>query len=134
VVNTLKFFINGTGLEAIQAEGDSTAIYLLNDIKGKNTITVTAFDQGKSMNREVILSNSVLKVYILNGELQVEEAEAFPGEEPTTGIKGIDELHIDDSRLIYDLQGRRLSVHSISLVPSLSKGVYLVAGKKIVSN
>ncbi len=131
IVNTLKFFINGSGLEAIQAEGDSTAIYLLNNIKGENPITITAFDQGKAMSHNVTLSNSVLKAYILNGELQIEEAEAFPGEGPTTCIKDIDDLNIGDSQFIYDLQGRRMFAYSVSSASSLPKGVYIVGGKKI---
>ena len=92
VANVLKFFINGSGLEAIQAEGDSAAIYLLNDVKGKNTITVTAFDAGKQLSKQIELSNKVLKVSIRGGELLVEEAAGFPeetAEDLTKGYKDI---------------------------------------------
>ena len=131
IVNTLKFFINGSGLDAIQAKGDSTAIYLLNNVKGQNRIHITAFDQGKSMSRDVILSNFVLKAYILNGELHVEEAEAFPSEEQSSAIKAIGGLNRDDSRFLYNLQGHRIPEHFVSSVSPHPKGVYIVGGKKI---
>ena len=73
VVNTLKFFINGTGMEAIQAEGDSCTIYLLNLIKGNNKLSITAFDKGKTLTKDVMLSTKKLKVSIVDGELQVED-------------------------------------------------------------
>jgi hypothetical protein len=63
---------------AVQEQGDSTAIYLLNDVKGKNTITVCAFDAGKRLTKLVELSTKVLKVFISGGALQVEEADGFP--------------------------------------------------------
>ena len=78
VVNTLKFFIIGEGLTAIQEQGDSTVIYLCNDVKGKNTITVFAYDDGKKLSKQIELSTKVLKVFIRGGELQVEEAAGFP--------------------------------------------------------
>ena len=80
VVNTLHFFINGSGIEAIQAEGDPNTIYLLNLVKGKNKLTINAFaDGGISLSKEVTISTSVLKVTIQGGELLVEEAATFPG-------------------------------------------------------
>ena len=144
IVNTLKFFINGTGLQAIQAEGDSTAIYLLNLIKGKNPITITAFDQGSTISKDVTLFNKVLKAYILNGELQIEDAESFPGQEPMTGIGS--PLNLMEKRDgIYDLQGRKVDTSNFKLharpkdacyqrdarTSNLSKGIYIVGGKKI---
>ena len=92
VANVLKFFITGSGLEAIQAEGDSAAIYLLNNVKGKNTITVKAFDAGEQLSKQIELSNKVLKVSIRGGELLVEEAAGFPEETTedfTTGYTDI---------------------------------------------
>ena len=78
VVNTLKFFIDGTGMEAIQADGDPTSIFLLNLVKGNNTLTVTACDGGKTLMKKVTLSTKVLKISIRGGELLVEEASEFP--------------------------------------------------------
>ena len=78
VVNTLKFFIVGTGVTAIQAEGDSTAIFIRNDVKGTNSVTVNAFDAGVCISKKVELATKVMKIYISGGELQVEEAKGFP--------------------------------------------------------
>jgi hypothetical protein len=80
VVNTLKFFITGEGVTAIQEQGDSTVIYLRNDVKGKNNITVTALDGGQAISKKLELSMYVLKVSIRGGELLVEEAAGFPGD------------------------------------------------------
>ena len=92
VINTLKFFIEGEGVTAIQEKQDSTVIYLLNNVKGKNTITVTAADGGRTLSKKVELSNKVLKISIRGGELLVEEAAGFPEkkeEDRTTGYKDI---------------------------------------------
>ena len=92
VVNTLKFFIDGVGLTAIQEQQDSTVIYIRNDVKGKNDITVTAFDGGKQLSKQIELSTKVLKVSIRGGELLVEEAAGFPEsteEDLTKGYKDI---------------------------------------------
>jgi len=145
IANTLKFFINGTGLEAIQAEGDSTTIYLLNIIKGKNKITITAFDQGTSMSKDVTLFNTVQKAYILNGELVVEETDAFPGDEPITGLNdvyenekmrnGEDNGEYQSSERMYDLQGRCISASlndkGKMITDNVRKNIYIVGGKKV---
>ncbi len=94
IVNTLKFFIQGEGLAAVQEQGDSSVIYLLNNVKGKHTITVTAFDAGEQLSKKIELSNKVLKVSIRGGELLVEEAAGFPEEaedDLTKGFKDITE-------------------------------------------
>jgi hypothetical protein len=132
VVNTLKFFIRGEGLTAVQEQGDSTVIYLLNNIKGKNDIKVTALDAGKNLSKTIELNNKVLKVSIRGGELLVEEAAGFPGsvEDITEGIveiKGgcfVASSH-RSAPPVFDLQGRRLS-------KSASHGVYVQQGKKMV--
>ncbi|MBR5655092.1 MAG: hypothetical protein IKW98_00185 [Prevotella sp.] len=80
VVNTLRFFINGSGLSAIQAEGDPTTIYVLNALKGKNRFFVTATSEGKHLKRKVVIGKHVLKISIKEGELQVEKVESFPGQ------------------------------------------------------
>jgi hypothetical protein len=132
VVNTLKFFIRGEGLTAVQEQGDSTVIYLLNNIKGKNDIKVTALDAGKNLSKTIELNNKVLKVSIRGGELLVEEAAGFPGsvEDITEGIveiKGgcfVASSH-RSAPPVFDLQGRQLS-------KSASHGVYVQQGKKMV--
>ena len=74
VVNTLKFFIQGSDVEAIQAEGNPDAIYLLNLVKGDNRLTVNAFtDDGRNLSKEITLSTKVLKVDIENGILKIED-------------------------------------------------------------
>ncbi len=126
VANTLKFFIAGTGLDAIQEKGDSTAIYLLNNVKGKNDITINASDQSQSMSKDVTLFNKVLKAYIQEGELIVEEADYFPDEEQPDGIMALnDGRWTMEGAAIYDLTGRRISPEAIG-----RKGIYIVGGKK----
>ena len=78
VVNTLKFFIDGSGLTAVQEQGDSCAIYVRNDVKGKNPFTVTATDGGKCLSEKVRLSKRVLRISIREGRLLVEEAATPP--------------------------------------------------------
>ena len=73
VVNTLRFFINGSGLSAIQADGDPTIIYVRNAVKGKNKFNVTATGEGLNLNKEVVIGRHVLKISIEDGELQVEK-------------------------------------------------------------
>ena len=126
VANTLKFFIAGTGLDAIQEKGDSTVIYLLNNVKGKNDITINASDQSQSMSKDVTLFNKVLKAYIQDGELIVEEADYFPGNEQEDGIMALnDGRWTMEGAAIYDLTGRRISPEAIG-----RKGIYIVGGKK----
>ena len=79
VMNTLRFFIEGTGVEAIQEKDNPDAIYLLNLVKGNNPITVVAHSGGQQLSQQVTLSTKVLKVSIQGGALQVEEAGGFPG-------------------------------------------------------
>ena len=133
VVNTLKFFIKGSGLDAIQAEGDSTVIYLLNNVKGKNAITINASDQSQSMSKEVTLSNKVLKAYILDGELIVEEADYFPGNEQDDGIKTINNQMAIDNAPIYNLAGQRVANGKLIMDNGqLKPGIYILNGKKIL--
>lgn len=93
VVNTLRFFIDGVGLSAIQAAGDPTAIYVLNAIKGQNKFHVTATGDGLDLGQDVVIKQHVLKISIVGGELLVEEAESFPGnddqDDPTLGYENI---------------------------------------------
>ena len=75
VVNTLRFFINGSGLSAIQADGDPTTIYVRNAVKGKNKFNVTATGEGLNLNKEVVIGRHVLNISIEDGELQVEKLD-----------------------------------------------------------
>ena len=78
VINTLKFFISGKGVTAIQAENDSASMYIRNDIKGKNKLFVMVCEGGVSIPLPLELDNKVLKISIVGGALQVEEAAGFP--------------------------------------------------------
>ena len=92
VINVLRFFIEGTGVEAVQAKDDDSIIYLLNQIKGKNPIKVDAFSNGNILSKQIELGTSVIKVSIRGGELLVEEARGFPEtaeENLTEGYKEI---------------------------------------------
>ena len=92
VINVLRFFIEGTGVEAVQAKDDDSIIYLLNQIKGKNPIKVDAFSNGNILSKQIELGTSVIKVSIRGGELLVEEASGFPEtaeENLTEGYKEI---------------------------------------------
>lgn len=63
VANTLKFFIAGEGVTAVQAHDDPATIYVHNDKKGKNTVTVTFVNRGRSMSKKVKLSAKTLKIF-----------------------------------------------------------------------
>jgi hypothetical protein len=88
VANTLRFFIKGGGLQAVQALEEPTVIYLLNLEKGNNKLTVNAVDNGKQLSKDVTLSTKVLKVSIVGGELLVEEANGFPDSAESPQTKG----------------------------------------------
>ena len=78
VSNVLRFFIKGTGVETLQQEGNPDVIFLLNQVKGNNKLTVNAFDKGKALTKDIVINTNVLKVSICGGELLVEEADMFP--------------------------------------------------------
>ena len=135
VVNTLKFFINGTGMEAIQEQGDSTVIYLLNLIKGNNKLTVTAFDKGKKLTKDIVLSTKVLKVSIRDGELLVEDADTFPDDQEQASIHQ-PSTHSQPSTLhhYYDLNGRLIATgtdETQSPSGKLPRGIYIKDNKII---
>ncbi len=119
VTNVLRFFIEGSGVEAVQEKDDDSVIYLLNLVKGQNTITVWAQGHGQ----QVVLGQKVLKVSYVGGELLVEEAAGFP-DETITGLQSVEET--EGQRTAYSLQGHRL--------PSVpQKGLYVVKGKKQIT-
>ena len=126
VVNTLKFFISGKGVTAIQAVGDSTTIYVRNDVKGTNKINVTALDGGKSLSADVELTTKVVKLSIVGGELLVEEAQSFPGDGNTTAIG--DNGYGIENRITFDLQGRPIENRK----SANRKSVLVQQGKKYV--
>ena len=134
VVNTLKFFINGTGMEAIQEQGDSTVIYLLNLIKGNNKLTVTVFDKGKVLTKDIKLSTTVLKVSIRDGELMVEDADAFPDDKDFSSIFSPSTLRPQSStHHYYDLQGRLIATctdDTPNPLRELPRGIYVKDNKK----
>ena len=92
VSNVLRFFIEGTGLEAVQDKDDDNVIYLLNQIKGQNPVTVNALDNGNKLSKQIELSTKVLKVSIRGGELLVEEATGFPEETAENLTEGYKEI------------------------------------------
>ena len=124
VVNTLKFFISGSGLEAIQEKDNPNVIYLLNLVKGVNKLWVVANDDDHHLMKEVTLTTKVLKVSIEGGELLVEEATGFPGDGESTGIIGKNSEQ-NGAVNIYDLQGREVKGKPAT-------GIYIRQGKKQV--
>ena len=132
VVNTLRFFIEGSGVEAVQAEGNPNAIYLLNQVKGNNPLTVNAFTaDGTGMTKTLTLSTKVLKVTIDGGELLVEEADSFPGHD-TTAIGFVpDATTPSKDEAVYDLQGRRLPKGIDSSKKSVNSRIYIQNGRKV---
>jgi hypothetical protein len=103
----------------VQEKDDDSVIYLLNLVKGQNTITVWAQGHGQ----QVVLGQKVLKVSYVGGELLVEEAAGFP-DETITGLQSVEET--GGQRTAYSLQGHRL--------PSVpQKGLYVVKGKKQIT-
>ncbi len=63
VANTLHFFIDGSDVEAEQADGDPTTIRIRNLTEGRNTITVTMLADGKTLSRKIKLGkNKVMTV------------------------------------------------------------------------
>ena len=92
VANVLRFFVKGTGMNAIQEEDNPNAIYLQNLIKGNNSLTIIAFDNGNTLTKDIVLSTKILKVSIVGGELLVEEAEKFPGNEQESLSEGYKDI------------------------------------------
>ena len=95
VVNTVKFFltcIDGGGITAIQDADNPDIIYIRNDVKGSNKIGILAFHQGQTIMQQYTLTTYIVKVSIVGGELQVEEADGFPvsaEEDLTRGYKEV---------------------------------------------
>jgi len=125
VANTLKFFINGTGIEAIQAEDDSCTVYLLNQVKGDNPFTITAVGGGQLIEKRLTLATKVLKLSIRGGELLVEEANGFPGDEVETTPTAIGAVGAEAEKgQWYSLDGRHLDGSPTD------RGIYVSEKKK----
>ena len=58
--SVVRFFIEGSNVEAWQAEGDPDTIYLRNTKKGKNRITVNIFSNGKRTSKKIKLGKKLL--------------------------------------------------------------------------
>ena len=129
VVSRLNYFIDGQGVEAIQAKDSSSVIYIRNLVKGENPITVTCNwgDHGDS--REVTLTDKVIKVTLEidenNGEgsLLIEEAAGFPGTVPTSVTGATGSVNSRPSAAVYDLLGRQVEA------ASHAKGLTIEDGK-----
>ena len=77
VVNTLKFFISGCHVVAVQDARDPAAIYLRNDSGRKNTVTVTALDNGRQLSRQLTLNRKTLRLAVRRGKLVVENTKTI---------------------------------------------------------
>ena len=105
VVNTLKFFVQGTNVKAIQEAGDASIIYLQNTTEDTNPLTVTAIVGGEAISKELTLSSAVLKVSIVGGELLVEEAATFPQSEEaslTDGYEDVTDIYLANASFEQD--------------------------------
>jgi len=71
VTNTLKFFIQGEDVTAIQDASDPTIIYLRNNTNVKHNIRITAADQGHYFTKEVKLNRKSLKVSLKHDKIRV---------------------------------------------------------------
>ena len=129
VANVIKFFIQGTEVEAVQESGDSTVIYIRNLSAKENNIEVKAAASDGLVARSVTLQKaSVVKVRLVGNELLVEQSDTFPGDSgESTSVtavtscgKGVHSVH--------SLGGKYLGPDS----DHLPGGVYIVDGRKVV--
>ncbi len=101
VADVLHFFIEGTGVEAIQDVESANVIYLLNDIKGENPVTVNA----AGTQQKVTLGQKVVKVSLINGKLVVEDTDTFPEEtsqDLTSGFKDVTSQYLANTSFELD--------------------------------
>ncbi|MBQ3631996.1 MAG: hypothetical protein II949_12260 [Prevotella sp.] len=69
VTNVVRFFVTGSNVEATQAEGDPTTIFLRNKSKGRNRLTVRAVDDGQIITKVLTLKQNAVKVSVSGGKL-----------------------------------------------------------------
>ena len=65
----LRFFIQGSDVQATTIQQPHPAIRLQNLSKSKNTITVTALDASRRITKKVKLSQKPLTLSLINGQL-----------------------------------------------------------------
>ena len=71
VTDVVRFFVAGSNVEATQAEGDPTTIYLRNKSKGRNRLTVSAVDDGQTITKVLTLKQNVAKISVSRGKLRL---------------------------------------------------------------
>ena len=101
VVNVVRFFIDGSGIEAMQDAADDRVIYLLNLIKGQNHIIVKA----GMLEEKITLNQTVKKVMLTDEGLIVTDVEAFPDDSAdilTHGYKDITESYLANASFELD--------------------------------
>lgn len=62
---------------AVQDARDPAAIYLRNDSGRKNTVTVTALDNGRQLSRQLTLNRKTLRLAVRRGKLVVENTKTI---------------------------------------------------------
>ncbi|MBQ3754237.1 MAG: dockerin type I repeat-containing protein [Prevotella sp.] len=137
VANTLRFFIKGGGLQAVQALEEPTVIYLLNLEKGNNKLTVNAVDNGKQLSKDVTLSTKVLKVSIVGGELLVEEANGFPDSAESPQTKGYRDVtsaylknaNFEEDKTYGEVNPNGLTIESVTYKPCYENTVSPINSK-----
>ena len=70
VANTLKFFIKGEDVVAVQEENDPNIIYIHNNTNKKNTIFVTAVENGKCLSKKVKINKKCLELSLQKGKIR----------------------------------------------------------------
>ena len=121
VSDVVRFFINGQGVTAIQDADDDAAVYLLNNVKGENTIDIVAGGTTK----RVTLSTKVVRAALVDGQIVISDADTFPGDVST----GINAAAVGSgSAAFYDITGRQRDVRSFR------PGIYIRDGQKVVLN
>ena len=71
IANTLKFFIQGEDVTAIQDSIDPSIIYLCNNTNEKHKIRITATDKGRFYTKEVKLNTKSIKVSLKHDKIRV---------------------------------------------------------------
>ena len=96
VADVLRFFIEGTGVEAVQEKDNPDVIYLLNQVKGNNKVTIVAAGRQE----QLTLSTQVVKVTIVGGDLLIEEGATFPidcADDPTLGYVDLTDDYLSNA-------------------------------------
>lgn len=87
VANTLRVFVEGTGIQAWQAENDSCAAYLDNPGDKETKVNVTILNNNKVSSAQITLkANSRIQVYIKDGDIVYDEINVGEGESAFTDV------------------------------------------------